>query len=587
MITSEVLLGIIAVLLITSIIVSIKAISKRTVRGNSVEIENLQNKIAELNKDNGLLLKTAENYKELQDRFAHIEEEKNALHIENIRNKEILERQKDYEDIISQKDNYRLKLQSIEDKNNNLISEQERLQKELEQAKQDLSIKNKETQEQHKQLTEQASLLGSQKDYSEIKQELSSTKQDLQTIQLRLKAEEEKYKALQEKYNTYKKDFEELQKNFKNEIIKVTNEILKTKSEEFNKINKDSLKLILEPFEKEITSFKKSSKENLDDILKPFKTQIENFQKEIKENTTAQTKNEATFKNHIENMVKETNKISQEADNLVNALKGNRRNNKNIGTWGENTLENILAYSGLQKGISYETQENFSVTDEQGITRKQIPDFIVYIPTDKGANSECMVIDSKVSIEAYINYCNADTEEERKLALQAHIESIRRHIKGLSPKNYEKLPKVKNIDYIMMFIPIEPAYILAMDNAPDLWKEAYDKKILLMSPTNIIASLKLISLLWNINERNVNAENIGKLGKDLYEKLANFVEKFNKIGKSLDSAKQVFDDAQKNLTNERQGIIKKAEGFKQLGITPKKDIPKIEDNEVVQLEENV
>ena len=531
------------------------------------DYKSLREENSRLNQSNGQYSETEKNYQDLKEKYTVLENEKNNLKEENIKYEQLLNNQKDYETLKQELSSNKEQLQNLKIE---LSTEKE---------------KNSSLEEKYNTCKEEVS--NTKKDYETLKQELSQNKEQIQNLKIELSAEKEKNSSLEEKYKSYKEEFEQLQNNFKNEIIKITNEIVVNKSEEFNKVNKDSLKLILEPFEKEINAFKTSSKENLDEILKPFKIQIDNFQKEIKENTTAQTKNEATFKNHIENMVKETNKISKEADNLINALKGTNRNNKNIGTWGENTLENILIYSGLHKGINYETQESFTITDQEGVVKKQIPDFLVYLPTDKGNNLECIVIDSKVSIEAYINYCSAQTIEEKNIALQSHIDSIRRHIKGLSPKNYEKLPKVKNIDYIMMFIPIEPAYILAMDNAPELWREAYEKKIILMSPTNIIASLKLISLLWNINDRNINAEKIGKLGKDIYEKLASFVEKFNKIGERLDSAKTVFDEAKKTLANERQGLIRKAEGFKEFGIVPKRDIPLIEneEDEILNIEE--
>lgn len=474
---------------------------------------------------------------------------------------------KDKNDIILQKSN---EYKMLQDKYSEDIKQLNKRIGELEQKELELNEKDSKIVELEKLLNEynktiatQKSQIDIQSDYWDIKNSRNEVQKENLELRLKLQNSETNYTNLEKQYNSFKKDFEENQNKFKIEIENITDKILKEKSKEFSDV----------------------SRNNIDIILKPFKQQIESFQKEIKENTIAQTKNETTFKNHIESMVKETHKISQEADSLVNALKGNRHN-KNIGNWGENTLETILSYSGLHKGIHYETQESFNVVTEDGITKKQIPDFIIYIPTDNGKNQECMVIDSKISIKAYLDYCNADTKEGRNVALSSHIDSIRQHIKSLSPKNYERLPKVKNIDYVMMFIPIEPAYILAMDNAPNLWKEAYDKRILLMSPTNIIASLRLISLLWNINDRSVNSEKIAELGKSLYDKLVTFVENFEKVGKSLDVAKKSWITAKTNLINDRQGIIKKAESFKALGITPKKEFPEFEED-VLDIEEDL
>lgn len=221
--------------------------------------------------------------------------------------------------------------------------------------------------------------------------------------------------------------------------------------------------------------------------------------------------------------MEQSKQISKEANDLASALKGE---NKRAGNWGEHVLETILQNSGLIKGQNYFTQESINIETEDGKTKRYIPDCIVKVPSSED-ESDSIIIDSKVSLVAYERYFHAESEEERAIALKEHIASIRSHIKELANKDYEKLTK-GDINFVMMFVPIEPAYILAMQNEPGLWEEAYKQKIVLISATNMISSLRLIADLWKLNTRNANAKNIAEEASKMYDKFIGFLENFKR-----------------------------------------------------------
>jgi DNA recombination protein RmuC len=253
--------------------------------------------------------------------------------------------------------------------------------------------------------------------------------------------------------------------------------------------------------------------------------------------------------------------MTEEANNLTRALKGD---SKTQGNWGEFILESILEKSGLQKGIQYLVQQ--SHTSDEGSRQK--PDVIVHLPDDKH-----IIIDSKVSLKDYEAYCSADTEEEKAIYLKRHIESIKNHIKGLSVKKYQTLYDLKSLDFVIMFVPIEPAFSIAVQNELGIWNDAFDKNIVLISPATLLATLRTIANIWKQDSQNNNALEIAKQSGALYDKFVGFIEDLLKVGKQMDTAKETYSDAMKKLSEGSGNIIRKIENIKKLGANTSKQIP--------------
>ena len=254
-------------------------------------------------------------------------------------------------------------------------------------------------------------------------------------------------------------------------------------------------------------------------------------------------------------------RISTEANNLTNALKGQ---SKTQGNWGEMILENILETSGLVKNREYFIQQ--SVKNEEG--KRYQPDVLIHYPGEK-----ILIIDSKVSLNAYERFANSHTKNEQEIALNEHIQAIKNHINDLSSKNYQDMFSSKSLDFVMMFLPIEPAYMLAIQHDDTIWNYAYNKRILLISPTNLIASLKLISSIWKQEYQSQNVFEIAKQSGALYDKFVGFIEDVNDIGKKLDSTKKSYESSINKLYEGKGNLVKRAEDIKNLGAKTKKVMP--------------
>lgn len=308
--------------------------------------------------------------------------------------------------------------------------------------------------------------------------------------------------------------------------------------------------------------FKEENRESMDIILKPFKDNISEFRSRVDAIFTQQTEQSGALKNELQRLMELNKQITTETTNLTNALKGN---SKVQGDWGEMILESILDNSNLIRGVHYQTQLN--VKDEAGNNLR--PDVVLNLP-----NNKQVIIDSKVSLTAYVNYVSAESEAERRAAMTAHVASVRQHVKELGAKSYQQL--LNSPDFVIMFIPNEPAFLDALKEDNTIWNDAYEKKVIISSPTNLFALLKIVDDLWRRDEQNKNHENIIKLGVTLYDQLVAFSTTLEGVGTSLEQAQAKYDEAYKRLHTGNNNIVRVGEKLRKMGLpTTKKQSAKL------------
>jgi DNA recombination protein RmuC len=314
-------------------------------------------------------------------------------------------------------------------------------------------------------------------------------------------------------------------------------------------------------FEERGEKFVVQNQNAMETILKPLREGLGEFKAKVEAVYDKESKERFSLQNEIKKLVELNGKIGEDAVNLTNALKGQ---SKTQGNWGELVLERVLEGSGLQKGREYDVQVSVGL---EGGGRAQ-PDVIVRLPEGKN-----IIVDSKVSLTAYDEYCSAETDAQRNEALARHIASIRSHISGLSGKNYQSLYGVKALDFVLMFMPIEPAFKLAMESDKDLYTDAFQKNIMIVGPWNLLISLKTIASVWRYEYQNRNSQELARQCGALYDKFVGFVADLEDVGKRIDAARGGYDAALSKLSTGKGNLVRQVERIRQLGVKPSKLLP--------------
>jgi DNA recombination protein RmuC len=319
--------------------------------------------------------------------------------------------------------------------------------------------------------------------------------------------------------------------------------------------------LASEVLEEKSRRFAEQNQTGLGHILEPLKTRLEDFQNKIEAARTEQVRGGAHLSAQIDRLFESNNRVTEQANNLASALRGS---NKAQGAWGELILERILQAAGLRPGHEYHAQESYAA--ENG--RRAQPDVVIHLPADRH-----LIIDSKVSLIHYEAHSTAENDAARSLAADSHSNSVRAHIRGLAEKNYQTLYGLNSLDFVIMFLPIEPAFMLAISRDDKLWEQAWQRNVLLVSPSTLLFVLRTVASLWRQEQQKRNVEEIARRGAELYNKLAGFVADFTEIGKRLEQAQISYAGALAKLHSGPGNVIRQAEMLKSLGIKPTKQLP--------------
>jgi len=376
-----------------------------------------------------------------------------------------------------------------------------------------------------------------EKQSTELNQKLEAERGRAEELNRKLSATEANYRNLEAKLDDRQKEFKELQEKFSAEFENLANKILEDKSKKFTDLNNSTLT----------------------NLLNPLKEKISDFEKKVEVSHRESIERNSALREQISNLKELNQQITKEAGNLTRALKGDT---KAQGNWGEYILESILEKSGLAKGREYLVQE--SITTEEG--KRLQPDVVIKLPDNKH-----LIIDSKVSLIAYDRYVNAE-DEERAAHLKQHIQSMRQHIKGLSDKNYQTLYSIGNLDFVLLFVPIEPAFSTAAQFDREIFTDAFEKNIVIVSPSTLIATLRTIASIWKQEYQNKNTMEIARQATALYEKFKGFSDDLVELGTQLKRTQNSYEGAMNKLSTGSGNLIRKVEEFKKLGIKPSKNI---------------
>jgi DNA recombination protein RmuC len=303
---------------------------------------------------------------------------------------------------------------------------------------------------------------------------------------------------------------------------------------------------------------------NLGHLLNPVQERIQSFQSKVEEVYVNEAKDRSALAEQVKMLTQLNNTLSLDTQNLTLALKGDR---KAQGNWGEIILDEVLEKAGLQRGRHYDRQT--SVKSEDGQTHV-IPDVVIRLPGD---GERHLVVDSKMTLPDYRAFADADTDEERQAALRKHLTSMRAHMKGLSEKNYQTLYGLKSLDFVVMFVPLEPAFMLAVTNDRELFQQAWEKNILLVSPSTLLFVVRTVAYLWRQEDLSRNAKEISSRGAELYDKLVGFVHDLQRVGEKIQQAQDSYVEARKKFSEGGGNLIGQAEKLRRLGVKPSKKLP--------------
>lgn len=403
--------------------------------------------------------------------------------------------------------------------------EADALEQEREQAMQTISRLEERNENQSAQL-------------ESVKEELKQSEAKANNAEKQLAELNADYRNLKERLSEQKQEMEALQDKFKDEFENLANKILEEKSQKFTEQNK----------------------EKLDQLLKPLGEKMEEFKKKVEQTHKEDIEGRSSLKQHLEHLKEMNQQMAKEAKDLTKALKGE---SKTQGNWGEVILQRILEKSGLTKGREYEIQEHHTTDDG----RRLYPDVVVHLPDEKR-----LVVDSKVSLKAYERFSSAEDEAERQQALKEHINSLRNHVKNLNSKSYEQLYGGKSPDFVLMFVPIESAFGVALQHDSSLYYDAFDKNIVIVSPSTLLATLATIDSVWKQEYQNKNAQKIAERGGKLYDKFVLFVESLEEIGMRIRQSQESYDQAMKRLKTGRGDLIGQADKLRKLGANNSKKL---------------
>jgi DNA recombination protein RmuC len=351
-------------------------------------------------------------------------------------------------------------------------------------------------------------------------------------------SKETENRLIREKLDVQESELIKMQERLKTEFENLANKILEEKTQKFTDQNRTSL----------------------DIILQPFKDRIKDFEDKVQKVYDTESSERNKLKGEIGQLISLNQKMHQETQNLTKALKGD---NKTQGNWGEFILESILEKSGLVKDREYKTQESHTLEDG----RRLQPDVIITLPEGKH-----LVIDSKVSLVGFEKAVNTDNDEERLRCVKEHVMSVRNHVKQLSEKKYQQLYGIKSLDFVLLFIPVEPAFALAVQNDSQLFHDSFEKNIVIVSPTTLLATLRTVANIWRNENQSRNAFEIAKKAGDLYDKFVGFSEDLIELGKQLDKSKLTYTETMKKLTEGRGNLVKKVEELRIMGASTNKSI---------------
>jgi DNA recombination protein RmuC len=391
--------------------------------------------------------------------------------------------------------------------------------------------------ERQQQLSNNLEVLESRlRDAEKHKTHLQTEKEQLGNQIVRYEADMEN---LHIKNREQKEEVEKLQEKFTKEFENLANKILEEKSLKFTQRNEKNIK----------------------DILTPLNEKIQLFEKKVEESQKENISIHSALKEQLLNLQTQNLKITQEAENLTKALKGD---SKMQGNWGELVLERVLEKSGLEKDREYTVQQSFTREDGSRV----LPDVIINLPDGKK-----MIVDSKVSLTDYERFVNAEDDDEQAKFLKDHISSLRRHVDQLSAKKYEDLYEMESPDFVLLFIPIEPAFAIAINNDNYLYNKAFEQNIVIVTPSTLLATLRTIDSMWNNEKQQRNAIEIARQAGALYDKFEGFIGDLTKVGKKMDDAKDEYKGAMNKLVEGRGNIITSIEKLKKMGAKAKKSIP--------------